>query len=61
MLRFTVLKGSDSVNIKSRRVNNDTVIENWLELCLKKKLIGFRFSKKAPVNFQGELKFGKEM
>lgn len=61
MLRFTVLKGSDSVNIKSRRPNNDTVIENWLELCLKKKLIGFRFSKKAPVNFQGELKFGKEM
>ncbi|MFZ9519560.1 MAG: hypothetical protein ACO3A4_03705 [Silvanigrellaceae bacterium] len=60
LLQFTVLKGSDSVNLKSQRASGDAIVENWLELCMKKKFIGFRFSRKAPVNFQGELKFGKE-
>lgn len=60
LLQFTVLKGSDSVNLRSQRVSSEVLRENWLELCLKKKLIGFRFSRKAPVNFQGELRFGKE-
>jgi hypothetical protein len=60
LLQFTVLKGSDSVNLKSQRSSVESLTENWLELCMKKKFIGFRFSKKAPVNFQGELRFGKE-
>jgi hypothetical protein len=60
LLQFTVLKGSDSVNLKSQRTSVEPLAENWLELCMKKKFIGFRFSKKAPVNFQGELRFGKE-
>ncbi|NBW82840.1 hypothetical protein EBR21_13910 [bacterium] len=60
LLQFTVLKGSDSVNLKSQRASADPMDENWLELCMKKKFIGFRFSKKAPVNFQGELRFGRE-
>jgi hypothetical protein len=61
MLRFTVLKGSDSLNLKSRRTDKNNLVENWLESCLKKKLLGFRFSNKSPVNFQGEFKFGKDM
>lgn len=59
-LQFTVLKGSDSVNLRSRTGSSNTLMENWLEACLKKKFIGFRFSRKVPVNFQGELKFGME-
>lgn len=60
ILQFTVLKGSDSVNLRSRTGSTDVLLENWLESCLKKKFIGFRFSRKVPVNFQGELKFGME-
>ncbi|MEY3901786.1 MAG: hypothetical protein RL189_1092 [Pseudomonadota bacterium] len=60
ILQFTVLKGSDSVNLRSRSGSPEALLENWLESCLKKKFIGFRFSRKVPVNFQGELKFGME-
>ena len=60
-LRFTVLKGSDSLNLKSRKTDKSNIAENWLEACLMKKLLGFRLSNKSPVNFQGEFKFGKDM
>lgn len=60
LLQFIVLKGSDSVNLRSRLASKDIYTENWLESCLKKKLLSFRFSRKAPVNFQGELKFGNQ-
>jgi len=61
VLRFTVLRGSDGVNLKSHTSTDAQILsENWLESCLKKRLIGFRFSKKSSVNFQGELKFGRD-
>jgi len=59
-LRFTVLKGGDSVNLKRLKIGDDGLSDKWVESCLEKKLLSFRFSKRAPANFQGELKFTSE-
>lgn len=59
-LRFTVLKGSDSVTLKKLKIGEDGLSDKWVESCLEKKLLSFRFSKKVPANFQGELKFSSE-
>jgi hypothetical protein len=59
-LRFTVLKGGDSVTLKRLKIGEDGLSDKWVESCLEKKLMSFRFSKKAPANFQGELKFSSE-
>lgn len=59
-LRFTVLKGADNVTLKKLKIGNDGVSDKWIEACLEKKLISFRFSKKAPGNFHGELRFSAE-
>jgi hypothetical protein len=59
-LRFTVLKGSDNVTLKKLKMGNEGLSDKWIEACLEKKLISFRFSRKAPGNFQGELRFSAE-
>ena len=59
-LRFTVLKGADSVTLKKLKIGDEGLSDKWVESCLEKKLLSFRFSKKVPANFQGELKFSSE-
>jgi hypothetical protein len=59
-LRFTVLKGGDSVTLKKLQIGEEGLSDKWVESCLEKKLMSFRFSRKVPANFQGELKFSSE-
>ncbi|NBO37242.1 hypothetical protein EBU99_01530 [bacterium] len=59
-LRFTVLKGGNSVTMKKLKMGSEGLSDKWVESCLEKKLMRFRFSRKAPANFQGELKFSAE-
>lgn len=56
-LRFTVLKGGDSMTLKKLKIGDDGLSDKWVESCLEKKLLSFRFSRKVPANFQGEMKF----
>lgn len=59
-LRFTVLKGADSVTLKKIKIGQAGFSDKWIQSCLEKKLLSFRFAEKAPASFQGELRFSNE-
>lgn len=59
-LRFTVLKGADSVTLKIVKIGQSGMSDKWIESCLEKKLLRFRFAEKAPASFHGELRFSNE-
>lgn len=59
-LRFTVLKGADSVTLKKIKIGQAGLSDKWIESCLEKKILSFRFGEKAPVSFHGELRFSNE-
>lgn len=59
-LRFTVLKGADSVTLKKIKIGQSGLSDKWIEACLEKKILGFRFAQKAPASFNGELRFSNE-
>lgn len=58
---FTALKGSNSVNLKELIIEGRAgSSEQWIDECLKKHVVAFRFSKAIPGSIQGELKFASE-
>jgi hypothetical protein len=59
-LRFTVLKGADSVTLKKIKIGQSGLSDKWIETCLEKKILSFRFADKAPASFHGELRFSNE-
>ena len=60
VLNFSVLKGGNAVTLKKIGMASEGQSEKWVEECFQKKLLAFRFSKRSPANFQGELKVASE-
>ena len=59
-LRFTVLKGADTVTLKKIKIGQSGLSDKWIETCLENEILSFRFAEKAPASFHGELKFSNE-